>query len=270
MTQLLVSVRNAAEAGEALAGGAQVIDVKEPQHGSLGAATPGIWRAVRAVVDDPDFPHRRPAISVRPVPLSAACGELTEWGTTRVTMPSAADLAEQLVGYAYAKVGLAGVARMDDWEQRWDAWRTRLPASTQPVAVVYADYRSASAPPPFEVIAFAARRGVQTLLMDTYDKSGGDLFTRLAACEVADVIGQAREEGMRIALAGSITLLTLSAALRFDPDIIAVRGAVCRRGRESQLAQDLVNRFRRRLSTPETGQVGNDAELPIDARSPRP
>ena len=36
MTRLLVSVRNAAEAETALAGGATVIDVKEPSRGSLG------------------------------------------------------------------------------------------------------------------------------------------------------------------------------------------------------------------------------------------
>ena len=35
---LLVSVRSAAEALAALAGGADVIDVKEPNQGSLGAA----------------------------------------------------------------------------------------------------------------------------------------------------------------------------------------------------------------------------------------
>ena len=38
MTRLLVSVRNALEAEVALAGGAHVIDVKEPSHGSLGRA----------------------------------------------------------------------------------------------------------------------------------------------------------------------------------------------------------------------------------------
>jgi hypothetical protein len=38
MSGLLVSVRNAAEAEEALAGGADIIDVKEPSRGPLGRA----------------------------------------------------------------------------------------------------------------------------------------------------------------------------------------------------------------------------------------
>src|SRR5690606_38342384 len=46
MTQLLVSVRNRAEALAALAGGADLIDVKEPWRGSLGAAPPHVMEEV--------------------------------------------------------------------------------------------------------------------------------------------------------------------------------------------------------------------------------
>ena len=38
MTGLLVSVRNGEEAAQALAGGAAVVDVKEPARGALGRA----------------------------------------------------------------------------------------------------------------------------------------------------------------------------------------------------------------------------------------
>ena len=39
-TRLLVSVRSADEAEAAIAGGADVIDVKEPSHGPLGMSEP--------------------------------------------------------------------------------------------------------------------------------------------------------------------------------------------------------------------------------------
>ncbi len=42
MTRLLVSVRSAAEAEIALSAGADLIDVKEPSRGSLGAADPAV------------------------------------------------------------------------------------------------------------------------------------------------------------------------------------------------------------------------------------
>lgn len=46
MAGLLVSVRNAIEAQTAVAGGAQLIDVKEPFAGSLGAASVAQWQEV--------------------------------------------------------------------------------------------------------------------------------------------------------------------------------------------------------------------------------
>ena len=66
MTRLLVSVRDASEALAALAGGADIIDVKEPTRGSLGMAD---GDAVAGVVE---------AVGER-VPVSAALGELCEW-----------------------------------------------------------------------------------------------------------------------------------------------------------------------------------------------
>ena len=50
MTKLLVSVRSVAEARIALAGGVDLIDVKEPRRGSLGAADAGIIAEIVAHV----------------------------------------------------------------------------------------------------------------------------------------------------------------------------------------------------------------------------
>src|SRR5438067_2429694 len=48
--RLLVSVADAAEARAALAGGADIIDAKEPRHGALGAVAPDVLRAIRNAV----------------------------------------------------------------------------------------------------------------------------------------------------------------------------------------------------------------------------
>ncbi|MGC1717590.1 MAG: (5-formylfuran-3-yl)methyl phosphate synthase, partial [Isosphaeraceae bacterium] len=49
VAQLLVSVRSADEARTALARGASIIDIKEPDHGSLGLAPWSVWRDVHTV-----------------------------------------------------------------------------------------------------------------------------------------------------------------------------------------------------------------------------
>ena len=66
---LLVSVRDPAEARDALAGGAAIIDVKEPFAGPLGAASTETIGAIAAVVG-------------RKAPWTLACGELIEGGRT--------------------------------------------------------------------------------------------------------------------------------------------------------------------------------------------
>ncbi len=47
MSSLLVSVRSADEALSALKGGAAVIDVKDPDRGPLGLASPEVWDEVK-------------------------------------------------------------------------------------------------------------------------------------------------------------------------------------------------------------------------------
>lgn len=76
MAGLLVSVRNAKEAMAALVGGADLIDVKEPLAGSLGAATPKTWQEIGEVVGGEK-------------PLSAALGELHDWDGSLPNTPIA-------------------------------------------------------------------------------------------------------------------------------------------------------------------------------------
>jgi uncharacterized protein (UPF0264 family) len=241
MTKLLISVRNAWEAHEALAGGANIIDVKEPRWGSLGAASPETWQEVRRVCHGTQH-DGSPVGDGDPVVLSAALGELADFKHRPIS--------DQLAGFSYAKVGLAGWGLMANWKQAWRRWIAVLPVEIRPVAVVYADYRDANSPTPREVIASAAEANVRMLLLDTCDKKCGDLFARMTISELTDLIGTARDLALQIAFAGSLTFGSLEMALSFAPDVIAVRGGVCRGGRGGILDRDLVKRFARRLSTP--------------------
>ena len=90
--RLLVSPMNTEEAQAALAGGADIIDVKNPKEGSLGANFP--W-AIRAVAD----------LAKGRVPVSATIGDLEfKPGTA-----SLAALGAAVSGADYVKAGLLGV-----------------------------------------------------------------------------------------------------------------------------------------------------------------
>ena len=60
---LLVSVRNVTEALTALEAGADVIDVKEPTRGSLGAADSATLAAIAQAVERPRARHRSAWVS---------------------------------------------------------------------------------------------------------------------------------------------------------------------------------------------------------------
>src|SRR3954470_4620942 len=101
MTALLVSVRNAAEAEEAIAGGAAIIDVKEPSRGPLGRADLATMNRVVAAVAG-----RRP--------VSAAGGELHEAFGRGIA-----------AGISWVKVGLADAASLRDWRRNLREMRAR-------------------------------------------------------------------------------------------------------------------------------------------------
>ncbi len=204
MTQLLVSVRSATEAEAALRGGAALIDVKEPAHGSLGRASDSTIADVVRVVAG-----RRP--------VSAALGELAD----APDMPREPDL-------TYVKWGLAGSA--SSWRNPLCEAMRRLTdqlPNCRAVAVAYADWQRARAPTPEEVCAFAIDNAAGAFLIDTWQKDGSTLLDWLPLAEIERLKGCCRTADIPMALAGSLAAEEIRALLPIRPDWFAVRGAVC-------------------------------------------
>ncbi len=205
MTQLLVSVRSVAEARDALAGGADLIDVKDPARGPLGRADEDVMVAVLREVAG-----RRP--------VSVALGELLEHSKT---IPAN--------GFAYAKWGLAGCGANPNWPKRFGDVRRTLPLGCTAVAVAYADWQAAAAPFPEEVCAFACDHGLP-LLVDTWAKTGKRLLDWLPCEQIINLCHRCRQAGVPIALAGSIDLAQIEMLRPAAPNWFAVRGSACRMG----------------------------------------
>ncbi len=216
---LLVSVRSAAEAAAALAGGADLIDVKEPSRGALGRADDAVIRAVVAVVGG-----RRP--------VSAALGDLDEQ-----PQPPNGD------GLAFVKWGLAGAIRQDNWRGRLTTAIRQLPASCRAVAVAYADGQRAEAPEPETVAAFAAESGCAAFLLDTWHKDGTTLRDWLADRRIEALVRFCRAARVRTALAGALDAEQIAALRDAAPDWFAVRGAACRGGRGGTVDIERVQRL---------------------------
>jgi uncharacterized protein (UPF0264 family) len=216
--RLLVSVVDAAEARLAVAGGVDVVDVKNPAEGSLGAPAPAVIAQVRATV---------PADQ----PLSVAIGDLPSLPGTAAL----AALGAVRAGAAYVKIGLWGPSTTADAVAVLRAAREAVDGEAEVVAVAYADgARVPSRPLPAHELVVAAREaGVTGCLIDTAVKDGRGLFAWLDAAALAALVAEAHEAGLEMALAGELRAEDLPAVRATGADIAGVRSAACRDGRRA-------------------------------------
>lgn len=236
MPQLLVSVRNSTEALLAAASGAEIIDLKEPAAGALGSVSPDVREQVVRQLRDHFTEESCPL-------LSAALGELSDYQT----QPEMAVELAQLQAFRFAKVGLAGTLRLSDWRKAWLELVQSLPAGTVPVAAAYADAVLADAPAPEEVLDLALEHMLPVFLLDTWCKTQGNVFQVLSKPRLERLRLQAQGR-IRFALAGSLDLECMPQLLQLQPDIVALRGAVCMAGRKSPLSGDKVQLWKSLVS----------------------
>lgn len=225
--KLLVSVRNVQEADDAVAGGADWIDLKEPSAGALGAVNAAVANSAVKTIGNGS-------------PISAALGELINWPTSSalLTIPE----------IKVVKLGLAGCNRFADWQSRWnDAFDICSQQAKQLAAVIYADWQKVGAPCPEEVLSCALRAGTQYLLIDTFEKQGLSSIEILSRKYTAHLLRFARQRGLATVLAGSLRLNDISIVAGLPVDVLAIRGAVCGGNRNSALDLAKVRVFRRHM-----------------------
>ncbi len=221
--RLLVSVVSAEEARRALAGGADIIDVKDPSEGALGAPSP---RVLSAVVEEVGGA----------VPVSVALGDLPD-------LPHTAALAARgaaLSGADYVKVGLRGVRELGRAVALVRAVADAVGPETAVIAAAYADARALDPPAfaPGGLPELAARASLSGVLVDTFTKDGRGLYHWLSELELVDLITRTRDVGASFGVAGQLTRGQLR---RVPADVVGVRSAVCRDGdRTGELDAELV------------------------------
>jgi uncharacterized protein (UPF0264 family) len=221
--RLLVSVVSAAEARLALAGGADIVDVKDPREGALGAPAPRVLSDVVSAVGSA-------------APVSVALGDMPD-------LPHTAALAARgaaLTGADYVKVGLRGVNSLDRAIAVMSAVQDAVGPQTAVIASAYADAGALDPPAlsPALLPELVRRTGISGALVDTCVKDGRGLYGWLSQSELADLIAHIRAAGASFAVAGQLTLDELC---RVEADIVGVRSAVCRNGdRTGELDPELV------------------------------
>ena len=233
--QLLVSVRSADEVEAALAGGADIIDAKEPDRGSLGPVDHSTLRQIiRSATGD--------------CALSIALGDVTTTADV-IAAFQGLELSER-VSPTYLKFGFAGVASSEAigllLETAVSAGRT-MAASPLVVAVAYADSERAGTVSPWVISSLAKSAGAAGVLLDTNGKGDGGLLDWVSAGVLIEWVGGVRERGLLAGVAGSLREQDLVLVCPAQPDVLGIRGAACTGGRTGRVSAQRVRQFRRAM-----------------------
>lgn len=222
---LLASVRSAAEARIALAAGVDVIDLKEPAAGTLGAVSLDVARHVATLAR-----RHRAASDGKPrdagAPLVSATVGDVPFAPNHV-VPAVRAMAA--TGVDIVKVGLFD----GDTRATLDALQPVVRDGAKLVAVMFADRR-----PAFDLLPGLRDAGFLGTMLDTADKNSGGLRRHLDDKALARFVGAARRGGLICGLAGSLRLADIAPLAALRPDYLGFRGALCREGRDGALDPD--------------------------------
>ena len=227
MSGLLASVCSVAEARLALAGGADIIDCKNPHQGALGALS---VREIRRIVD---------AVGGS-CPVSAAVGDIPD--------PMRLDsiiMATHATGADYLKFGLFNQSH---GEKCLDAVAP-LTRHAKLIAVCFADRFD-----PTPLLPMIAERRLAGVMIDTADKASGRLTEIWSAAQCGRFVAQARQLGLLCGLAGRLQQQDIAQLLPLRADYLGFRSALCGGRRETRLQPEALAQIRN--SIPEQCHAG--------------
>ena len=240
MTLMLASVTNPAEAEAVWLGGADIIDLKDPAKGALGALDADVAAGIVRSVG-------------KRKPVSAAAG--SSLGAPGAVVGAVAAIAA--TGVDYVKVGCSpGKAGADCVR----ALGTHA-CNTKLVGVLFADCE-----PDLDMLALMANNGFTGAMLDTAKKEAGRLLDHMDVAALDRFIGRCRENGLTSGLAGSLEAPDVPRLLPLQPNYLGFRGSLCQgQVREAAIDAESVKIIRDLIPREANGQGGRD-EAGIDWR----
>ncbi|NVM04974.1 MAG: hypothetical protein HWN67_21815 [Candidatus Helarchaeota archaeon] len=213
--KLLVSPINIEEARNSINGGADIIDVKNPLEGSLGANFPWVITEIQKLVRE-----------YNGLEISATLGDFPN-------LPGTASLAA--LGLAncdvdYIKVGLKGPKTKKDAIFFMKQIRRAISEYKSHVKIVvagYADYKRFGTIVPLLIPEIAVESGADVAMVDTGIKDGKNLFDFMTEEQITSFVENTLKNDLIVALAGSIKKEHFPKLKEIRPHIIGLRGAAC-------------------------------------------
>ena len=219
-TRFLASVSNLEEAATILAAGADIIDIKDPGKGALGAVQPVVVKQIVKYISG----QVMNSATIGDLPMEATCisnaiGNMQATGVDIIKIGVFAD-------FVTADI-LQVIKRFTD-------------SGCRVVLVYFADLK-----PRLEDFSALADAGIHGVMLDTADKSNGNLRTILGDNELESFVQAAQAAGLMTGLAGSLQQRDIKPLLDLKPDLLGFRSALCiRHQRKMHIDVNAVNQIR--------------------------
>jgi uncharacterized protein (UPF0264 family) len=221
VTGFLASVANLEEMALVRAGGADIVDLKDPSQGALGAwdagslaEAVGLWRSWRA-----------------PKPmLSATIGD-------QPMQPEMVRAAAESVAASGVPIVKFGVFADGD-AQACFAALAPLATHANLIAVFFGDLQ-----PDIALLDSVSAAGFYGAMLDTADKAAGGLRHHMDQAAIGRFVSRAKALGLLTGLAGSLKLEDMPALIQLAPDYLGFRGALCSGGRVGRIDVERVERI---------------------------
>lgn len=230
MTGWLASIANAAEISLILPAGPDILDLKDPAAGALGAwEAEDIAAMVRDLVKVPGRPR-----------LSATIGDHPM--RPDIVVPAARRIAA--TGVDFVKIGFVP----DGTPERCiDALAPLAAEGTGLIAVLFADlWPSDPCCLPIDRLAAAGFRGA---MLDTAGKRHG-LRHHWQDAQLGAFVSCARAHRLLTGLAGSLRVADIPALMALSPDYLGFRGALCGGERTAGIDPQAAARVAAAVTTP--------------------
>jgi FolB domain-containing protein len=241
MTLFLASVTGAAEAEVAVAHGADIIDLKDPTKGALGALSENEVRTAVAAIAG-----RRP--------ISVVIGDLPMQPDGVVAAASA--VAE--TGVDFIKVGLFPESGREACIRALQP----LARKTKLIGVMFADLA-----PDLALVGTMADCGFAGAMLDTARKGGRRLLDHMDMPALREFVAACRSHGIMAGLAGALETPDVPRLLLLQPDVLGFRTALCaRRDRAAPIDAACVDVVRELIPLDERSALYERQPAPVDYR----
>ncbi len=205
MTQLLISVTSIAEAKIALENGVDIIDLKDPSAGTLGALPVAL---VSSIVD---YMHQtNPAIRT-----SATIGDVPMHPP--LLLKCVGNMIETKVDYI--KIGFFEAAT---YKPSLEVLQTLTLKGLKLIAVLFAEITY-----PEGLIKSIKQAGFMGVMLDTVNKNGKSLLDYHADKQLNFFAEQAIENNLTLGFAGSLKPQHVAQLKNHNPTFLGFRGGVC-------------------------------------------